>query len=145
MQRAAGTAPRRDARPAAVSIAMVLLAILLLVPACATSGTGREGGDSNLLTSEEIQDANLSTLLQVVQRLRPRWIREVGNRQSFGVGGGIVVYQDQTFLGGPNILSQWTPEMVDRIVYLDGSTAANELAGPAANRHVEGAIILHTH
>lgn len=124
---------------------VLAVALVGLVPAgCATSGPAGDRGDPNLLTTEEIRGAEGSTLYDVVQRLRPRWLREVRNRQDFDIEGGVVVYQNQTFLGGPDVLREWGRDFAARMVYLDGISASNQLPGPAANQHVEGAIVIYT-
>lgn len=143
-----GVRTRRDGIPTPGGGArrLLLLACLALLAAaggCATTGGGPDG-DPGVLTREEIREADLANLYEVVQRLRPRWLRNVRGQRSFNVEGGIVVYQNQTFLGGPEVLRQWQPSAVARMVYLDGVTASNELPGPASNRHVEGAIVIYT-
>lgn len=129
-------------RPSRVSA--LFLVIGLFITGCASAGGGSGSGDSSSLTRQEITSVSGSTLYDVIQRLRPRWLREVRNRQDFGMEGGVVVYQGQTFLGGTEVLRQWGTDMAQRLVYLDGIQASNELSGPAANRHVEGAIVIHT-
>lgn len=123
----------------------ILLSLGSIGMACVSGGYGASRVDQDVLTRSEIQQAEASTLYDVVQRLRPRWLREVRNRQDLSsVEGGVVVYEGQSFLGGPEVLREWGRDFVVRIVYLDGISASNQLPGPASNQHVEGAIVIHT-
>lgn len=125
----------------------VLTAALLLavVSACATTSSDGPRRSSNVITAEEIAElTTVSTLYDVVHQLRPRWLTVRGGRS---IGGGIqtsiLVYQDQTYLGGPDVLRQIGLDLVRSIEFLDGPRAAAELPG-LGSRHVDGAIVLRT-
>ncbi|MHB1170565.1 MAG: hypothetical protein ACYC28_14910 [Longimicrobiales bacterium] len=118
-----------------------LLLCLLLPVACASSG-GATGRDSSRLTADEIQSVDVSTLYDVVQRLRPRWL-DVRATTGFNGTDDIVVFQGQSLVGGTETLRQFTPESVRWMEYLDGPRASNTLPG-LGSRRVEGAIVLHT-
>jgi hypothetical protein len=120
-------------------------ALLLVLTACAPAATTGSGQNSNVLTRDEIMAVEVSTLYDVVQRLRPRWLASRGPR-SFGDAGlrtEIVVFQGQTLLGDVEVLRQFSPNMAARLRYMDGATASASLPG-LGSRHVEGAIIIDT-
>lgn len=116
-------------------------AMLLLSAACATTSTG-DGSDPNLLTPEEIAEVNASSLYEVVNRLRPRWL-EVRSSRSFEAETSVVVFQNETLLGGTETLRRYGPEAGYSLRYMDGEAASASLSG-LGSRHVEGAIIIRT-
>jgi hypothetical protein len=121
------------------------LLLIVAVLACAPAASGSGGRDANVLTREEIMAAEVNNLYDVIHRLRPRWLN-VRAQRSFGqaaLNTEIVVYQNQTMLGGVDVLRQLGPDMALRLRYLDGATAAASLPG-IGSRHVEGAIIIDT-
>ena len=126
------------------TLVSVLALVLLTTAACASSGE-RTRTRSDLLTREEILSVDVGSLYEVVQRLRPRWInaeRRAGDR-SFGLETGVVVFQNQTFLGDIDVLRQYLPSSAYSLRWMDGATAAASLPGLGAS-HVAGAIIINT-
>jgi hypothetical protein len=121
---------------------LTVSAVALALAACASGGSAGGGTNRDLLTREEIQGVGVSTLYEVVERLRPRWLALRGDR-SFRTDTGIVVYQGQTLLGGPEALRDLGPEAVESIRYLDGPRASSTLPGLGA-RHVQHALIVQT-
>src|SRR5687768_4150262 len=91
------------------STLLVILSVATL-GACASAGSsttpGAVRGDPDLLTQAEIESVGVGNLYDVVSRLRPRWLSARGGSNFSGGGGGIVVYQNQTRLGGPEVLRQ---------------------------------------
>lgn len=119
------------------------LLIVLLFSACAAAASGSGGGNRDELTREEIAAVDVSTLYEVVQRLRPRWLAVRSQRSLGGAATSIVVYQGQSFLGGVDALRQLGPDAAAWLQYLDGATASATLPG-LGSRSVEGAIVIHT-
>jgi hypothetical protein len=127
-------------------LALGATAILLtVVAACASSPSDGTRRSSDVITADEIASlTTVSTLYDVVSQLRPRWLTVRGGRSiTGGIQTSIVVYQDQTYLGGPDVLRQFGPESVRSLQWLDGSRAAATLPG-LGTRHVDGAIVLKT-
>lgn len=120
-------------------ISVICASVLLL--GCAAGATSSGGRDLNVITAQEIGEANLSNLYQVIQRLRPRWL-EVRAQQSLNSRTEIVVYQGQTYLGGPEILRQLGSDAAIEVRYLDGPTASATLPG-IGSRLVEAAIVVN--
>lgn len=118
----------------------VLVATFTL--ACAsTPGTGTAGRSRNVITAEEIHSVNRTTLFDVVQALRPEFLRgrgvqTLGNASSTAV----VVYLDGVRAGGPEALQRLTPDSAIEIRYLDARDATT-LYGTG---HTSGAILVKT-
>lgn len=127
-----------------VDILPALLGAALVLSACATTGSAddRARSDPNRLTAEELASVEVATLYEAVQRLRPRWLQVRSQRSLEGGDTGILVYQGQTRLGGPEALRQLDPGAAAWLEYLDGSTASASL--PGIRGHVQGAIVIHT-
>jgi hypothetical protein len=132
------------------SVRTVLLP-LAFVPAlalsCASAEEARPAGRSaSVITAAELANMPDSDLLEVVERLRPRWLqpRGVTSLQISRATGQIVVYLDRTYLGGPDMLRQYRSGEVTQLRYLDAVTAAAELSGYDATRYVSGAIVIYT-
>jgi hypothetical protein len=125
---------------------ILVLAILssAFAVACASTGTvDREGGQSNLLTREEILGAEATNLYDVIRRLRPRWL-QVRSTRSFGSETQIVVLQNEVHLGNAEQLKEMSPELAFEIEYVEGGRAANVLPSLMSGQHVEGAIVVRT-
>lgn len=128
-----------------MSAAAATVLMVLLLSGCATASSSGSRRSQDLITRDEIESLQVSTLYEVVQRLRPRWL-EVRSVQTFGAGTGtnaVVVYQGQTLLGGVDVLRQLDPSAAESLRYLDGSTASASLPG-IGSRHIEGAIVIQT-
>jgi hypothetical protein len=130
-----------------------LVRTLLLLPAllpavlvaCASTPHDRPASSSGTVISrDELDTMPHSDLYEVVDRLRPRWLqpRNVTSLRVTQATGQIVVFLNQTYLGGPDELRQFRSGEVDQIRYLDGPSAAAELRGYDASRHVAGAVVL---
>jgi hypothetical protein len=131
----------------AKSFMPIVLAASFLLIGCASGGSEGDGErtrrDTNLITAEEIASANVSNLYDVVHRLRPRWLTVRAARSFDMQEGEIVVYQDQTYLGHPDVLRQMNTDAAYAIRYLDGPTASSTLPG-IGSRRIEAAIVLIT-
>lgn len=123
-----------------------LVALLFFVAGCASAG-GTSGGtrrNANTLQKEEMQASGVATLYDAVVRLRPRWLDTRDALQSTSEGGSrVVVFQDQSLLGNPEILKQYSIDSVIELRYLDGTKATSTLP-VLGSRQVKGAIIMVT-
>lgn len=126
-------------------------ATLAFSAGCAASaGAGAEGSAqagaprvrSNLLVRGDLEAHSGQNLYEVIRRLRPQWLQV---RASRGITGDteLVVFQDNTLVGGVDVLRQMQTDMVTSVEYLDASTATNTLPG-LGSRHVAGAIVVRT-
>lgn len=124
-----------------IRVGPIVLAVLLMLSTAGCGSTGpRVEYDPNRLSRHDMEAVDVSTLYEVIQRLRPRWL-DVRSSRSFETETRIFVFQDQTLLGGIEVLRQLTADMAAEIEYLDGPTASNTLPG-LGSTHVEGAIII---
>jgi hypothetical protein len=124
----------------ALSVLLVAAAAVAFT-GCASTGSGDTVRRSaNQLTIDEIDSVNAISMFEVIERLRPRWLVARAAR-SFGSETGVLVYQEQTLLGGVEMLRQIKPDMVESARYLDAQTAASTLPGIGTG-HVAGAIII---
>ncbi len=129
--------------PAAVRT-VPMLVLLGLLAACATTNPRRGMSASDRLTREEIAGAQgARNLYEVVERLRPRWL-VVRSADRLNLSAGIVVFQDQTYLGSAEILRQFSPDMYYEMRWLDGAVASATLPGLHPDHPVAGAIVLFT-
>jgi len=110
---------------------------------CASTKAGKKSTDPNVITREEILGANANNLHDVVQRLRPQWLRTPAPT-SINMNNEIVVFQDQMQLGGPDALRQLSPELAYELRWMDGVRASAALPGLMSGRHIEGVIIVST-
>lgn len=125
----------RIARPLFLTVTAVALA------ACASGGGGSEGRtNSSVLTREEMLEVQVANLYDAVERLRPRWL-QIRTQMSLTDRTEIVVFMGRNYVGGPEVLRQFSPNDVAQLRYMDGTTASSTLAG-MANRSVEAAIII---
>jgi hypothetical protein len=122
-------------------LGLVALAALLGGLACAGAGGGSRSGNPNLITAEEIDQAGASTAYEVIDRLRPRWLR-VRLDRSATRETEIVVFVDNLQMSGLNALWDIDARTLHTIRWLD-SAQAGTLPG-MGSRHVEGAIVIET-
>ena len=122
----------------------LLLAVLLTAAGCASSGATSARRDSRVLTPEEIATVPVNNLYEAIDRLRPRWL-EMRDVRSLGTGTGqIVVFLNNSYVGGPETLRQFQAHQVVRIRYLDAAQASATLTGYDTSRHVVAGIVLET-
>jgi hypothetical protein len=124
------------------------LAILLVVSggilsACASSASDASRAEQSRITAQELEAVRANNLYQAVERLRPRWLVVRGGR-SFERETVIVVYQNQSRLGGPDVLRSMSIGSARWLQYLDGPTASASLPGISRGQHIQGAIVIHT-
>jgi len=105
------------------------------------SGSGGLARDPKLISSLEVEAAEVRTAYELVERLRPLWLRSHGDR-SIHLTTEIVVYQDNVMLGDIETLRSVPIDLVESVRSLD-SSEAGRLAG-LGSRHVERVIMIIT-
>lgn len=115
--------------------------IAVLAVGCAGSGAG-SGSSADHLTAEDIALADVSTLYEAVQRLRPRWL-EVRAPRGMQTDAAVVVFMDRTYLGGVDELRGLGTEVAASLEFMRGSRAQGELRVPIGVG-VAAAIIVHS-
>ena len=134
-----GTEPQSRLKRVAISSGLAIL--LLLAAACASGSGGGGGGGMDMITREQIEASNYSTALDVVQRLKPRWLRPVRGGGSFGgPPPEAVVVLDGVRFGDPSSLAGINAMMVDHLEYMT-ATEATTLYGTG---YMGGAIRVFT-
>ena len=122
-------------------VLVLVLGAVLTIAACGTTGSGSATprGDRNLVTSDELRQGVSSNLYEFLQSTRPMWLRKRG-QSSILNEGDIVVYLDDSRLGGPETLRTIVPTHVQQMRFLDAS-AAQQRFGVG---HSHGAILVYS-
>jgi hypothetical protein len=115
--------------------------VALLAVGCAGPGTGG-GSSSDRLTTEEIGSVDVSTLYDVVQRLRPRWL-EVRAPRGMQTDSQVVVFLDRAYLGGVDELRGLGRETASSMRFMGAAQAQAELRVPPGVG-VAAAIVINT-
>ena len=118
-----------------------VVSCLFLLSACASSGPqqGETGArrSADRIVSEEIRASSATNALQLVQTLRPTWLRTRG-QISFRDQGEIPVYYDGVRMGGVGSLNQLPTMSVEGLQRLDASSATQRYG----TDHPHGAILV---
>lgn len=148
--------------PAMLSSCLMIAA----VAACASTGgaAGSSGAkvksNPDVITTAEIDAGGFRDAYDVVQRLRPTWFTKArasasgslsGTQVSGGSGGmsgvqpssgggGLVVYLDNTRMGGPEALRDLPATSIGSLQYMDAATATARLPGLGSSV-ITGAIV----
>ncbi len=116
--------------------------LAFLLAACASGGSGTAANrDRNLITAEEVAAAKAAHALDLVQQLRPHWLRARGPvsiRSS--TPDYPVVYVDGIRSSDPNILERIAAPIVFEIRFLAGRDATTMYGLD----HSGGAILVKT-
>jgi hypothetical protein len=121
-------------------------ALVVAVTACASSSGGRSGvqqasrSKTDVITEDEIRSAHWQNLYELVQTLRPRWLRTHGPDSILGETAPVQVHLDDNRLGGVETLRNISASGVTSLRFIDPVTAAGRWGGDHAN----GAIIITT-
>ena len=138
--------------PASIARSSLVLLVAATVACASGSGGGSSTDDArvvgapgdrrsrDLLTAADIQQAGSSTIYDVVQRLRPAWLRtrSVGTTRS--TPQYAVVYLDGARIGGLESLRRVNSTDVQTIRYLSGPDATTRYG----TGHDGGAILIDT-
>jgi len=97
---------------------------LLLVSCASAPSTPAPRRDRNLITAEEIAAEPATSAAELLERLRPTWLR---NRGPTSIGSGApsypIVYIDEVRSGGPEALSRVSSQIVREIRFINGRDA----------------------
>ncbi|MFL5499614.1 MAG: hypothetical protein ACJ79Q_00100 [Gemmatimonadaceae bacterium] len=141
----------------------------VLFTACATTSANGVGSSTavaktktnpEFITTAEIDAATFRDAYEIVQRLRPSWFTKarassggsltgtqvsgssggMSGVQSGGSGGTLVVYLDNTRMGGPEALRDISASAITSLQYMDAATATAKLPG-IGSTVISGAIV----
>jgi hypothetical protein len=126
----------------------LLLAALVLAPGCGSSSGGSAQPavgpttrpSSDLITREEIERGHWRNAYELIEALRPRWLRSRGAESIYGEPPEVQVRIDNSHLGGPSTLREIPVADITSIRFVDGATAAAQWGGD----HINGAIVIST-
>lgn len=136
----------QSGRAAAGRIAVTAAVVVLMTAGCASGGAGSTGGgddlggNADLITLAEIEAAPTGTAFDVVNLLRPRWLRpRTRGTSGFGTtqvdpitggsadpsGGGTlpVIFMDNTRFGDIGSLRSISSSIIERMEYMDARDA----------------------
>lgn len=117
----------------------LLMGAMLVLVGCATTSDGVTR-DRNRITAEEIADAPAANAFDLVQRLRPSWLR-VRGAGSIHTESPIRVYVDGMSYGNLSSLRQISISDVVQLERL-GAADATQRFGTG---HTSGVILVYTH
>lgn len=127
-------------------LALVLATVAMALPAgLAAQDSGsvpekkRPGRDPQIIRQNEIEaEADARNALELIQRLRPFWIRSRGQSSINLATAEPVVYVNNTKMGSPSVLQQYSVASIREIRQLRGSDASMRYG----IGHENGAILL---
>src|SRR5688572_25987284 len=122
----------------------VVLASACAISACASGQRNATALDPNKISTAEIEEAQrhgLNNAYDLIQRSRPRWL-QIRTERSLRLETTILVYQNDTRLGGIEVLRSMPLTGISGMRYLDSAQAG--LLPGAGSAHVEGAIVIAT-
>jgi hypothetical protein len=97
----------------------------LLVAACAARTPSGQGPlpDRDVLTQADLVEHHFATAYEAVQALRPNWMQVRGANTLLNPQNQVIVYLNDTRLGGVDTLKQITTPAIVTIRHLDGIAA----------------------
>jgi hypothetical protein len=114
--------------------------VLAVSVACAAGSTTRRSpGDVSVLTHEQLEERHYENVLEAVQSLRSNWLIDHGP-DSYGSPSRILVYLDNSRLGGVQALAQISTRYVSSIRRVNGIDATARWG----SGHSAGVIALTT-
>ncbi len=100
--------------------------------------------DPDLISTAEIDSQSFRDAYDVVQMLRPTWFtRKRGSSSTRGMavsGSGLVVYLDNTRMGGIEALRQLNTSAIESLRFMDAAIATATLPGLGSSV-IAGAIV----
>ena len=116
-----------------------LAAFILAAALGCSSGSRVPSRSADVITAAEMAAANLPTAFDVVERLRPHFLRPRGPTTLVS-DTRLVIYQDNLNLGGVDMLRQIRAAELQEIRFLSASDATTRFG----TGHPGGAIIVTT-
>jgi hypothetical protein len=123
-----------------VRFAVLAAAVVLWGGGCASRLKTGEARDHGTLTKEQIAEAHFNTAYDAVEALRSNWLNTRGT-DSFRTPSEVVVYLDNTKLGGTETLREIAANTIVYMRFYDGVAAT----GRWGIGHGAGVIYVSTH
>ena len=102
----------------------ILIIACLAVSACAGNKPQGSRVDHNVITAEQLQENRFATVYDAVASLRSNWLQTRGT-DSFMKPGQVLVYFDNTRMGGVEALRSISTSGIMFVRYYDGIAATN--------------------
>jgi hypothetical protein len=120
---------------------LALVTTVAVTASCAANqaGSSTSGYDPDRITAEEIAATTAGTGLDLVERLRPQWLRNRGP-DSLRTNSGVVMYVNNQPQGGIAVLRQLTIGNIRELQYLSGNIATQRFG----TGHGAGVILVQT-
>ncbi|UCH09930.1 MAG: hypothetical protein JSU61_12065 [Fidelibacterota bacterium] len=126
-------------QPLLIVIALSTIVILAGCAAMQEAANDRPRYDSNRITAEEIEICGATNVYDVIQMLRPNWLRP---RYQIGINSPNIeppaVYINNMYYGGPRELVSFQPQAVAEMRYMDARDTNIYLG----HNHPGGAIVV---
>jgi len=119
---------------------VVLVVAAMLNGGCASRMQTGEVRDHGTLTKEQIAENHFNTAYDAVEALRSNWLRARGT-DSFQTPSEVLVYLDNTRLGGTDTLREIAANTIYYMRFYDGVAAT----GRWGIGHAAGVIYVSTH
>ncbi len=124
-------------------VSLLLVTAVALSSACASSGANDASGSSRgsrtaAITQEMARESGAANVYEAVQSLRPTWLRIRGGGSN--ASQDIVVYLDNTRLGGSETLRQISISSIAAVEFVDPSAAQFRWG----SGHINGVILVRT-
>lgn len=132
-----------------MKLLVAMLFAAATVAGCASAASIGSSRDPNRISADEIATAQVTDAYELVERLRPQWLRarpitQSTSQASMGGGHGeIVVFMNGARYGGVESLRQIAPESIGTIRYLGPGEVQREFTGQSG-RGVVGAIMIRS-
>ena len=126
-------------------ITVMAFGALLVISGCASSGTTRAQSEPDRITSAEIENSMASNTYELINRVRPNWLRRTAPGS---LGGGVrsqvvLVYIDGTKYGDLTTLRSLSVSGLKSIQWLD-AVRAGTLLPNIGSEPIAGAIVITT-
>ena len=123
-------------------IRVLFSASALFLFACASGpSSGGPSRDRNLITAEEIAAVPITSAHELVERLRPTWLRSRGPASlSSGAPSYPMVYIDRVRSGGLEALQRISSQIIREIRFINGRDATTQYGLD----HGAGVILVET-
>ncbi|HEV8446060.1 MAG TPA: hypothetical protein VGQ44_04550 [Gemmatimonadaceae bacterium] len=119
---------------------IAVLAAAVVVCGCASRLKAGEARDHGTLTKEQIAESHFNTAYDAVEALRSNWLNARGT-DSFRTPSEVLVYLDNTKLGGTETLREIAANTIVYMRFYDGIAAT----GRWGIGHGAGVIYVSTH
>jgi hypothetical protein len=123
-------------------VRVVVVAAAVSAAGCAGRNGAKtgDGRDHGMLTKDQIVENHFNTAYDAVEALRSNWLRTRGT-DSFQTPSEVLVYLDNTRLGGTDTLREIAANTIYYMRFFDGVTAT----GRWGVGHAAGVIYVSTH